>query len=465
MRQLTGLDASFLHMEDDHIIGHVAGLLVLDPSSLDEPFTADTVRRYIADRLHLLPSMRWRLVTVPLGLDLPYWRDDPDIDLDYHVRGIALPPNSGERELRELVARLVSRRLDRSFPLWEVYVIDGLPDGRVGILSKNHHAAVDGQSGVKIMTTLLSADRDATLRPPEQTATVAAEAQPNSLEIFLRGWVAVATNPPRGLRHAGKILWDALAAARALGLQAAVGAGSRVASLAPRTSFNASVSARRNWAFGTVSLEDVKTLKSRHDCTVNDVVMALCTSALRRWLIVHDELPDKPLVAMVPVSVRLPGQAGGGNQVSALTAQLPTQVADPLERLRLVRDGMRSAKEMHDALPASLLTDFTNFTAPAAAEFVARRAASLRWADRIRPVFNLTISNVPGPRETLWFAGAEMVATYPISMISDGMGLNITLQSYRDGLHFGLVSAPELVPDIDLLITYLEEAVTELLEA
>lgn len=446
------------------MVGHVSSLMVFKPSD-DHPLNAEVVKRYMRERMHLLPPLRQRLVNVPFGIDLPYWRDDPDVDFDYHVRGIALPAGSGEKELKEFAARVVSRRLDRSHPLWEVYAIEGLEGGRVGILSKFHHAAIDGQSGVRMMTTLLSTDREDTLRPPSGNTEIVGDPEPTELEMLTRGWGGVLTKPGAGLRLAGESLRESVKTLRALGVGGVAGA-TRSFAPAPRLAFNATLTARRNWAYGTVDLEDVRKIKNQHDCTVNDVVMALCASALRAWLINHGELPDKPLVAMVPVSIRTPEQGDAmGNQVSGVMAELPTHLADPVERLHHVRNEMRAAKDAHNALPAHLLTDFSNFTAPVAAEFVARLATDMRWADRVSLPYNVAISNVPGPRETLWYAGCELEAIYPFSMIADGMGLNITLQSYRDGLHFGLVSTPELIPDLDQLIEHVYTATRELLAA
>ncbi|MDN5857177.1 MAG: WS/DGAT domain-containing protein, partial [Pseudonocardia sp.] len=231
----------------------------------------------------------------------------------------------------------------------------------------------------------------------------------------------------------------------------------------PRTSFNAAIGPHRNWAFGTVPLATVKAIRRQTEATVNDIVMALCAAAMRRWLMDHDELPKGPLYAAVPVSIRAADQANAmGNQVSGLMSPLPTHVADPLRRVAEVAAAMKSAKDVHNALPARLLQEFSQFTAPAAAEWAARIAAYPQFAAQLRLPFNLVISNVPGPRETLYFAGAEVLANYPVSMISDGMGLNITLQSYRDNIDFGLISTPELMPDLWNLIGYLGEALAEL---
>lgn len=461
MRQLTGVDASFLHLEDSRVTGHVAGLIVLDPTTADQPINVDTIKQHVAERLAVLPPLRWKLVEVPLGIDLPYWIDDHDVDLDFHVRGVALPAPGNQQQLVDQVSRIQARPLDRAHPLWEVYVIEGIEGGKVGILTKLHHAAIDGKSGMRINATLLSQDRRAT--PPEPPAVMPArETRPSELEMLTRGWLNVLGHPSKGLELLVRSIAEWQKAVRDLGF-AGIGdlttsLSSKVAQSAPRLSFNKSITARRSWAFGSMSLDDVKKVKVAQDCTINDVVMAMCAGALRRWLIEHDELPSGPIRAMVPVSIRTADDAqSAGNQVSGMIADLPTDLADPRDRLESVRITMRKAKEDFAAVPAGLLQEFGRFAAPAAAELVARTAASIKLAEKAPLPFNVVVSNVPGPREPLYYAGALMEANYPVSMISDGMGLNITLHSYRDHLDFGLISCPELIPDLPSIIEFLRD--------
>ncbi len=463
MRQLSGVDATFLQMENARVTGHVAGLIIVDPSTAKQPINSDTIREFIRERIHLLEPLRWRLVNVPLGIDRPYWVQDGELDLDFHVRGIGLPSPGNDEQLAKMVAGLTARALDRSHPLWELYVIEGLEGGRVAIMTKLHHSAVDGASGMQITATLLSTDPDATVDPP--TSTPRTERVPSELEMLTRGWLGVMASPARGVRLSMQLAREGRDVLRRLQLDGldSLKPVLRAPSRAPRTSFNRPVTARRNWVFGTIPLSRVKRIKDAAGCTVNDVVMALCTSGLRRWLIEHGELPEAPLQAMVPVSIRAADQANAmGNQVSAVQAALPTQVEDPIERLRIVSTDMLAAKEQLAALPADLLVDFSQFSAPAAAEFAAKAAASVRWADRIMPPYNLVISNVPGPRVPLYYAGALVLANYPVSIITDGVGLNITLQSYRDSIDFGIISSPDLIPDLWELMRYIRDAVDEL---
>jgi len=466
MRQLSGVDATFLHMENARTTGHVNGVVVLDPSTASGPINADTIREYIAARIHLLDPLRWRLVEVPLGIDRPYWIDDPELDLDFHVRGTALPSPGTALQLADQVARIAARPLDRSRPLWEVYVIEGLEGGRVAVLSKLHHAAIDGKAGMQIMATLMSTDPD-TPPPPPPTQPNTGERVPTPLEMWNRGWMGLMARPEQGLRFMVDVAKESRELARKIGFSDPLQSLKKLMppSGVPRLSFNATLSAHRNWAFGTVALSDVKMIKDAQGCTLNDVVMAMCAGALRRWLIDHDELPGKPLQALVPVSIRTAeAAASAGNQVSGMVAPLPTHLDTPEERLKAAHEAMLAAKEKHAALPAQLLQDFSQFAAPAAAQLVAQTAANLRWADRIAPPFNVVISNVPGPREPLYYAGALVEANYPVSIVSDGIGLNITLQSYRDSIDFGIVCTPEVMPDIWNLVGYLREELALLLE-
>lgn len=463
MRQLNGIDASFLYMDKMRGVGHVCGLLIVDPAEAGHPINADTVREHLRSRIHLIPPMRWRLVTVPFGIDLPYWIDDPHLDLDYHVRGIALPSPGDDRQLATQVARLASRPLDRTHPLWEMYVIEGLEGGKVAIQTKLHHAAIDGAAGMQLMAILMDLEPDPASRdlppPPEKVAT---EPVPSPVEMWVRGCLGVMGHPEAALRLGANAAKEALGIAKALGRPAG-GDRNLPAVRAPKTPWNRSVSATRNYAFASLSLTEVRSIRSLTGATVNDVVMAICTGALRRWLIEHAALPDKPLLAMVPVSTRTADHAAGvGNQVTAITAELPTDSADPLEQLKQVHESMVKAKDFQKAVPASLLQDFSQFAAPAAAELVARTFSSTRMADYMGLPFNVVISNVPGPREPLYFSGALVEANFPVSIVADGAGLNITVQSYRDHLDFGLVSTPELTPDIWRLMSYFGDALREL---
>jgi diacylglycerol O-acyltransferase len=477
VKQLTGLDTSFLNMETATTYGHVSGLALFDPSSAPNgSASVEDVKALIMERIHLLPPYRRRLVEVPLGLDHPYWIEDPDFDLDFHVRHIGLPPPGDEHQLAELVSRIIARPLDRNRPLWELYIIEGLENGYVAHLTKMHHCTIDGVSGAEILATLLDLGPEPREVAPPRRAW-RPDPEPTELEMMARGLLAVAGTPRKAVRLGREALRHLPALSESLGFGDArwsaplgrlVGRKpdpllSEASTKAPRTSINAEITAHRRFAFGSMPLDDVKEIKSALGVTVNDVVLGICAGALRRYFIEQNELPKEPLLAMVPVSIRTEEQKGTfGNQVSAMSASLHTHIEDPVDRLRRIHESMSIAKDKHRALPATLLQDFAQFAPPALAARAGRviaRATVSEWMD---VPFNVVISNVPGPQFPLYGVGSRLVANYPVSAINDGVGLNITAQSYNGSLDFGLVSCRELLPEIWDLMNYLHDSLYEL---
>jgi len=478
MRQLTSLDAQFLALENSRQTGHVAGLAVYDTSTAREGrLTCADMQELISSRLHLLPPLRWRLVEVPFGADYPYWVDDTDFDLDFHVREVALPSPGDDQQLAEQVARLHSRPLDRSRPLWELYVITGLESGHTAVYTKIHHAVIDGVSGAEITGMLLDLTPEVQQVPAE--APVTAGRRPSQLEMLGRAIVGLPRYPLRVLRAIPSAIPNleetqlaAIPGASTLGRLAGrleglvTGDGNRVVRgglEAQNTSFSGRISAHRRFAFGQLDLDRVKALKSSYDCTVNDVVVALCAGAVRRWLQAHDELPEEPLVTQVPVSVRTTDQAGTyGNRILLLGAPLFTNIADPVERLRTTQRELRVMKDRHKAMPARLLQDVNHFVPPALFSRAARATFALATSGIGRPQWNLCVSNVPGPQFPLYCAGARLVAHYPVSVITDGMGLNITAMSYDGHIDVGIVADRDQMSDIWCLVDWLDEALVEL---
>ena len=469
MKQLTGLDATFLYMETPNSFGHVSGLGVYKrPDDPDyNPYQA--FKAQIESRLHLLDPFRRRLVEVPLGLDHPYWINDPDFDIEYHVRHIAIPPPGDLEQLAAQVARIIGRPMDRSKPLWEAYVMEGLEDNEFAVLTKIHHATVDGASGVELLTILLDTDPSGD-DVPADSGSWKPEAVPSDLEMLGRTVGSFMRRPARLARVQLNAVQQMAEITRNKGLETMVANVRRQAPLpwarqkeddqtpqtsltAPRTPFNRSITPHRRLAMRSVPLSEIKQLKEKAGATVNDVVMAICAGALRNYLIHHEALPEEPLLAMVPVSIRTGDEADRWtNRVSGLTAALPTNVEDPLERIEVMHNAMEQAKEQFEMIPAEALVDLANFSSPALAVQAARLASSLHIADSAAPPVNVVISNVPGPRQPLYVAGAEMQHYYPVSTIADGMGLNITVHSYLDTLDIGLVASRDLVPDLEYLV-------------
>ncbi len=466
MRQLTALDALFLAGENDRTQGHVSAMGVYDAvTASGRPLDAALVRGLVTERIHLLPPLRWRLAGVPFGLDHPYWVDEGTVDLDQHVRDVALPSPGDQRQLAEQVAHLIASHLDRARPLWEMYVIHGLHDGAVAVLTKMHHAAVDGVSGAEVMRVLL--DDDAAGREPGPTPDVPAERFPSEVEMLGRGVVGMLRHPIRVLRAMPTTSphLDHIPTIRHLPGVKVIARGSRqikrlvpaaddtavaagIDLVAPKTLFQSGVSAHRRVAFGSLPLDDVKTIKKTFGCTVNDVVVALCAAGLRSWLDERGALPTEPLLGVIPVSVRTREQMGTfGNQVSAMTVELPTNVAEPGQRLRRVSETMSAAKKRHRTLPASLMRDVNEVIPPALFSHAARAMSQVTGLPGINQPVNLMISNVPGPSAPVYLAGARQRAQFPISGVKDGIGLNITVFSYEDSLEIGIVVDREQVDD------------------
>jgi WS/DGAT/MGAT family acyltransferase len=461
----------------------VGGLAVYDPSTAPGgEITHADICRLVVERLHLLPPFTRRLVQVPFGLDHPYWIEDPDFDLDFHVRDSAVAPPGNDKQLGNTIERIFARPLDRTRPLWELYLIHGLDGGRVALLTKIHHSVVDGVSGNEILATLLDVSPEGREIEPPPDGHPRGERKPGDLEMFARGLAALPRQPFRMLRSIPTVVPNltdfpgvgaipgAPTASRALAKAWGLLPGARDAGVLetttarpPRTPFNGRIGPHRTFAFGSLPLEDVKRLKNELGITVNDVVVALCATAVRDWLLERDALPDDPLVAMVPMSVRTDEEKGTyGNRVSMMIVPIPTNVEDPRERLMTAHETLKSAKQRHRALPASLLTDATSFIPPA----VHARASRLTMeiGGRLAPPLNLVISNVPGPREPLYLAGAQLKAHFPVSVVTDGVGLNMTVMSYRDHVDFGLVGDRGLMGDAWPLMAGLEGALDELCE-
>jgi diacylglycerol O-acyltransferase / wax synthase len=475
MKQLSGLDASFLYLETPHQFGHVSSLLLFAvPDDDYDPFTA--WRAQIERRLHLLEPLRRRLRMVPLGLDHPFWVDDADFDLDFHVRHTAVPPPGSDEQLGALVARIIARPLDRARPLWETYIVEGLSGRRFGVITKVHHATIDGASGAELLTLML--DHDPTgdvVAPPDEGWRP--EPVPSDREVLMRVVPNLARKPGRALLLGARTARDIGRATRnpflvgaadqvRRGLRGPLGAvlnlgrprspegqvvGPLPALAPPPTPFNRRITAHRRFAFRSTSLDMVKGVKNALGASVNDVVMAVCAGGLRTWLEAHDVLPDRPLSAMVPVSIRSGEETEHWtNRVSTIFATLPTDEPDPVQRVERVHEAMGGAKGLFDAVPADALTDFAQFPPPAVFGLAMRTATRLTGGLGLPG--NLVISNVPGPREQLYAAGAQLLHFYPVSTIVDGQGLNITVQSYMGTLDFGLVSCRELVPDVGELL-------------
>ncbi len=366
MEQLSGLDASFLYLETPTLHMHVEMVVVFDPSTVPGGYSFAKMQAQIASRTYQAPVFRRLLVEVPFRLGHPVWVDDPGFDIDYHVRRTAVPGPGGPRELAELAGDIASRQLDRSKPLWEIWVVEGVADGRIAVIAKMHHSTVDGMSGAALLSVLFDLEIDPGPEP-EPPAELSPPRIPSNAELISEAVAARLFRPfemTRDVLRTGQRLLN-VRRVRKEPEHARPQAKAALPLSAPRTSFNGTLTRRRQVAFTEVGLADVKRLKNATGTTVNDVVLAVCAGALRRFLLDGDELPDKPLVAVVPVSVQPDnGAPFGSNKVSALFVQLPAHVDDPLDRLVAIREGTKGAKEEHNALGADMLVNWAEHATP-----------------------------------------------------------------------------------------------------
>lgn len=451
MERLSGLDASFLYLETPAQLMHVCGVIVLDPSTVPSGYTYARFRAELDRRVRDVPEFTRKLRKVPLGLDHPIWVRDKHFSIDHHVHRMALPEPGGYPELVEITSHLAGLPLDRSRPLWEMWVIEGYRDDdgeeRVVVFSKMHHATVDGVSGANLISHLCSLEPEAApMDVPEQPERVY---EPGHGELLGRAVVTTLTRPLNAFRliaPSAQLITKTVGRARA-------GTAMAAPFSAPRTSFNGTITGHRAIALADMDLEDVRQIKNATGTTVNDVVLSVAGGALRGYLDARGELPGSSLLATVPVSVREESRrSGGANKVSALFAKLGTDTDDPLERLQDLSARNRNAKEHHQAIGADSLQDWAEFAAPRTFGLAVRTYAGLKLPERHPVVHNLVISNVPGPPVPLYFVGAKIEGLYPLGPVFHGAGLNVTVMSNNGRVHVGLISCRESLPDLEDLV-------------
>ncbi|MBD2759669.1 wax ester/triacylglycerol synthase family O-acyltransferase [Yimella sp. cx-573] len=471
MKQLSPMDSAFLALETATMTGNISSLLILDPSDVEGEFDLGRLMSFVATRIERVPVFRQRMATVPLGLDRPYWVDDERFDLSYHVRESALPSPGDMSQLLELVGRLQERPLDMSRPLWETYLITGLPDDRVAIFTKTHHVVIDGVSGMEVLGALIDLDPAA---PAGEAAVFEPRSAPSGAGMVARSLVHLAGRPGDAWTIAtGLVRWlpglVALTAAKPRNpLQRKTSqqsqAGDSLPVRTPVTSFNAKISRRRRVGVTDLPLADIKQVKTAFGTSVNDVVMAVVAGALRRWLLHDGGVLSQPLVAMVPVAVHSPDRSTQGNYVTAMLATLPTHLDDPLRRLKRSSKFSKAAKRSGGAVPPNVLVSAMEFAPPMILGAASRAVWDGGLFRAMRP-FNLVISNVPGGTQDVYLAGARLERMYPVSVVVDGMGMNVTLLGHKDTLHLGITTCPELVPDPQQICDWAREELQLLLEA
>jgi diacylglycerol O-acyltransferase len=459
MRRLSGMDAAFLYLENSGVTMQVQAIMLLDPSTMPGGYSFEKVKAHLAERLPLLPEFRQRLAFVPFDLARPVWFHDPDFDLDYHVRHIAVPEPGTVDQLMDVIGGIAGRQLDRSRPLWEFWIIEGIENGLVALFARMHHATIDGVSGASLATSILDLEPEPTAPPPIDDWEP--EHRPSDFELVRHALesrlrrpfaLAMAQATPKLVRSIVNVAQIRRDPDRPTG---------GVPLTAPRTVFNAPLTPHRRVGIASVSLGEVKAIKVALDCTVNDVVLATATGALRSYLLSIDALPDRPLLASCPVSIREDNDdIESANKVSSMFVPLPTHLDDPAARVQALRIATRGAKEEHNAVGARTIMELGELGGPRTFGLASRLLGGLAARGPV-PV-NVVISNVPGPPFPLYLAGARLVSMLPLGPPIDGAGLNITVLSYIDRVDWGFIACRELAPHFHRLPDAIPDAHAEL---
>jgi diacylglycerol O-acyltransferase / wax synthase len=454
METMTALDASFLHVEDAVSHMHIGSVGVFEGPA---PAQADVLAA-IAGKLPLVPRYRQRVRSLPLTLGRPSWIDDPHFRLDYHVRRTALPAPGGDQELRNLVGRVMAQKLDRSKPLWEMWIVEGVGEGRWALISKVHHVMVDGVSATDLLSVLLDADRDA---PPGEEKPWRPSPAPSTPAAAASALAAQLTEPLKGVRDlAGAVRHPRALAARATTVANGVASFVSVVRRAGDSSLNGPIGPHRRWAWASGRLTDIKAIRDEHGGSVNDVVLAVIARGFRDLLIARGEsVEGRAVQTMVPVSVRTPGERGAyNNRVSAMFAALPVGVADPVERLAAVRTQMDSLKRSGQAVAGSTLTSLGGFAPPMLFALAARVGSRTpQWA------VNTVTTNVPGPQHPMYLAGRRLLNAYPFVPLVGHIRVGVAIFSYDGNLNFGVTGDYDTAPDIETLCAGIEAGIRELL--
>lgn len=461
MERIPGKDAVFLWSETPETHMQMAFVGIFDPSTLgaDGADPVEVFRRFrdlLRARIHLTPRLRQRVISVPLGLDNPYFVDDPGFDLDQHIGRLALPAPGGRAELEELVGKMVGRPLDPARALWELALVEGLEGGRWAYVGRAHHVLVDGVGGNDLLVTLLDLTPEPREVPPEEEPFAPAPL-PSNVAVMGRAIAETVRLPVRlvqTVQRTAGVAWDV---ARWSVRRPEDEGPMRV--LGPRTFLNGPVGPDRQVAFGRTSLDTVKAIKDEVGCTVNDVVLTVTGIGLRRFLAEHGDEPARSLVASVPISIRREGDDTSDNQVSGMTVPLHDDLVDVRAQLDAVRRATRPAKDQLGALAAAVMTDWTDHAVPAVAARAFRFYSRAGLARRHPPIANVTLSNVPGPPVALYLAGSKMESMYPIGPVVHNQRLNLTVVSYLGTMFIGAVADAQRVPPVAGLVRHLEAAV------
>jgi len=450
---------SFLYLETPTTAMHVGSVAIFAMPGAG--FDYDRLVDLISARIRLVPRFRQKLRGIPGHLANPVWVDDPEFDISHHVRRSALPRPGSLDQLRELIGRVQSRQLDRTRPLWEMYLVEGLADGRFAIITKTHHAMVDGVSALDIGTVILDTEPEPRAVSPD---TWAPAPEPTSLDLVADAILDLVRRPTAVLDTVRAEVTDVRAiAAKVLNTAGGLIAAARTAArVAPDSPLNADIGEQRRFGMAVTELDDYKRVRKSHGGTVNDVVLATVAGALRTWLLTRGEpvTPKTSVRAMVPVSVRPQGADGSlGNQVSAYFVDLPVGEPNPVVRLHQVSHAMKGHRETGRSVGADAIVALSGFAPPTIHSAAARLAAGFT-----RRLFDVVVTNVPGPQFPLYAGGARMLECYPVVPLARGQAVSIGLTSYNGGVYYGMNCDRDAMPDVDVLASCTGESLAELVE-
>ena len=465
MEQLTGIDASFVYLETARSPMHIGGVIVC--KAPPGGFRFEDYYRLIESRLARSKVFRRRLVNVPMGLDAPYWIEDPNFNLDSHVHHMALPAPGSWEELRKLAQHIFAIPLDLRRPLWSLTFVEGLdsiptlPKGTFALIHKVHHSSVDGMGGVDLISSLFDLTREWEVEVEEDNWMP--DMEPSNVTLLSNAYMHLLAKPKQAVKTVRSVVSGLWSVGKDVLVEKQ--APPTVPFRGPKTRFNVPISAQRRFGGVWLPLDQIRSTKDRiPHVTVNDLVLGICSGALRRYLLKHNELPDNTLTAMAPISVR-DATSEGGNQVSAMLVPLATHLDDPLERLASLREYTQRSKLRAQAIGATTLMDAAKVVPFTLGTAASRLYSRMEIAKYVRPVFNLVITNVPGPRQKLYFGGGELVGTLGMAPIIDGLGLMIVVTSYQDYLTISVTSCPEILQDVEFFESCLIESFRELREA
>jgi WS/DGAT/MGAT family acyltransferase len=456
------MDSAFLSLETPSTPMHMMGTFVLDASSASGGYSFERILRLVEERMPDLAPFRRRLIAMPFGFDFPVWIDDPDLRIRSHVHRLGAPAPGSEQVLADLVAQIAAQPLDRTRPLWELWVVEGMAEGRFALVFKLHHAVADGVSAAQLLLQLFDPSPEGADAGGSHER-VRRDPAPTSRALLAH---ALSRLPQRSTRFA-RLLLDSTKSvagvARSMVGGAADGLRMPMPFSGPATPWNGATSPQRTVAYGRAPLADVKLINSVFGTTVNHVVLAACTQTLRNYLEAHGGVPDSPLVAAIPVSLRSSEELGTyGNRISALLVRLPVHLADPVEQLLALRHDAAASKQHHASLGVGALGEWAEFTSTGLLGIAARFYSARKLAGRHRPLHNLVISNVRGPGTPLYAAGARLTAAYPLGPLMEGAGINITVVSYVESVHFGVIACERSVPHVSDIALGFGAAVADL---